>query len=91
MENVKDMNDEIKYYITPQLNHAQKLISTVSSFIEDNIYRKFSKIEKENITILLSQIEIKSKVSTDIFKVLSKKYKKQIKKIKQQKNFNKKF
>jgi hypothetical protein len=89
MENVKDMNDEIKYYITPQLNHVQELISTVSSFIGNNINRKFSKIEKENITILLSQIEIKSKVSTDIFKVLSQKYKKQIKKIKQQKDFEK--
>lgn len=89
MENVKDMNDEIKYYITPQLNHAQELISTVSSFIRVNINRKFSKIEKENITILLSQIEIKSQVSADIFKVLSQKYKKQIKKIKQQKDFEK--
>ena len=89
IEDIKDMNDEIKYYIIPQLNHIQKIISNVCSFINDNNYRKFSKNENENISILITQIEIKSKVSREIFKVLSKKYKKQIKKNKTKKNFEK--
>ena len=76
VKDMKDMNDEIKYYITPQINHIQELISTISFLIKNNIYRKCSKIEKKNIIILLFQIEIKSTVSKDIFKVLSKKYKK---------------
>tara|TARA_B100001971_G_scaffold60976_1_gene55972 strand:+ start:6163 stop:7179 length:1017 start_codon:yes stop_codon:yes gene_type:complete len=89
IEDIKDMNDEIKYYIIPQLNHIQKLISNVCSFINANSYRKFSKNENENIFILITQIEIKSKVSREIFKVLSKKYKKQIKKNKTKKKFEK--
>jgi len=39
----------------------------------------FQKKKKTNTSILLAQLQIVSQINNDIFKVLSKKYKKQIK------------
>jgi len=89
MKDVKDMNDKIKRYITPQLKHSQEIISNVSSYLKKISNRKLFKLERNNITILLFQVDVKYQISKHILKVLSKKYKKQIKKIKQQKDFEK--
>ncbi len=83
------MFDEIKQYITPQLKHSQEIISDVSSYLKKIQHRKLLKLERKNITILLFQVDVKYQISKHILKVLSKKYKKKIKKIKQQKDFEK--
>jgi hypothetical protein len=87
------MDDEIKQYIIPLSKNISEILSTICSFVNNiNRYKTFKKItkkEKKNITILLFQIEIKYQVIEDIFKVLSKKYKKQIKQKKQKTNFEK--
>lgn len=93
IEYIKDMDNEIKQYIIPLSKNISEILSTICSFVNNmNRYKTFKKItkkEKKNITILLFQIEIKYQVIEDIFKVLSKKYKKQIKKKKQKKDFDK--
>lgn len=79
IENIKDMNDEIKCYITPQINQIEKLIDDISCLLNQSIGRNISKKKKTNTSILLAQLQIVSQINNDIFKVLSKKYKKQIK------------
>jgi len=85
------MDDEIKQYIIPLSKKISETLSTICSFVNNiNRYAKYEKItktEKKNITILLFQNEIKYQIIEDILKVLSKKYKKQIKQKKQKINF----
>jgi len=91
IEYIKDMDDEIKQYIIPLSKKISETLSTICSFVNNiNRYAKYEKItktEKKNITILLFQNEIKYQIIEDILKVLSKKYKKQIKQKKQKINF----